>query len=114
MVTIAISGTQVSDAGSGVAGLLIRNSNDEARAEAAVFVPLNAFTPRPGITTLTTTLEWSLISGLPSEAWLPGTYTLDIQFADAAGNPTSAVVQRTITISGTLDIPTQYLPLVRR
>jgi hypothetical protein len=114
IVTIAISGTQVNDGGSGVAGILLKNSNEEASAAAAVFVPFSAFLPQTGTVTLTTTLEWSVLSGLPRSAWEPGTYNVDIQFADAAGNPTGAVLRRTITISDPLVFPTQYLPAVRR
>ncbi|NJM06840.1 exo-alpha-sialidase [Candidatus Gracilibacteria bacterium] len=113
LLRITIAGTQVNDSGSGVAGLLLTNSNAEASASAAVFVPFSALTPQSGTTTLTTSVEWSVLSGLPAAAWVPGTYTVGIQFADAAGNPTSAVVERTITLTA-LDIPTQHLPLVRR
>jgi len=62
------------------------------------------------------TVQWSLFSGLDyaPDGTHAGSYRVFVRFLDGAGNPTDGVLTANVTLAQGYDIPTNYMPLIRR
>lgn len=116
---VAVNGATANDTGSGLYGVLITTqvtpTAGGAPTTAQVIVPFSAmrsFSSAGG--QISFAFTYSLLSGLPASAHVPGTYAVTATLVDRAGNSASTSAFTRALELETLTFPQTYLPLMRR
>jgi hypothetical protein len=116
---LEISGAALTDAG-GIYGLLIQNQVTPTGGSLVAGTPVAVpFSLMQGVTqaggTVSLTLRWSLLGGIPGPSQLPGTYSFSAYFVDKAGNRADQLAVQSAPIPLTaITLPKTQLPLIRR
>lgn len=116
---VELNDAEVTDAGAGLYGLLITTQvtpqSGSPTTGTPVVVPFSSMSNVINDDgTVSLNFSYSVLSGVPSAARVPGTYRVTARFVDAAGNPTTAAAFVGDLVLTSIELPRTFLPLQRR